>query len=222
MPNFTALRGFASKQYKFHQRKSIELAVERYGDDASSGVCMGVAMMWVQEKFTTTGAFWHPMQNKDFSPGRGGDVHTRNAETMLRGAGYQMLYNQRGAAALATHLGLRDATFDIRAVVQPDNGNRPEVRLLDTLVRVGEDLPEGGAAVIELAVRHASGDGGHAIAVYRSRGRHLYFFDPNVGVYQVRDIAGFMQAWIDGCRYGRGWTLSPFRQGNDWIHCYSR
>ena len=94
--------------------------------------------------------------------------------------------------------------------------------MLATLLRVGEELREGGAAVIELGVHDGTRDGGHVIGMYRSRGRHLHFFDPNVGVYQVRDIVGFMQAWMDGCHYGRGWSFSAIRNANDWIHCYTR
>ncbi len=45
--------------------------------------------------------------------------------------------------------------------------------------------------------------------------------DPNVGVYQVRDVRGFMNARSEGYRIGKSWTLSPpFR--NDWIHCDTR
>jgi hypothetical protein len=76
--------------------------------------------------------------------------------------------------------------------------------------------------VIELDVHGASRRGGHAIGMYRSRGQNLYFFDPNVGVYQLRNVAGFMQAWLEGYRNGRGWTFSAFRSGTDWIHHYAR
>jgi hypothetical protein len=36
---------------------------------------------------------------------------------------------------------------------------------------------------------------GHATAVYKSRGGSLYFFDPNIGVYEVHDAAAFITSW---------------------------
>jgi hypothetical protein len=99
-------------------------------------------------------------------------------------------------------------------------GGSSEIQILETLVRAGEDLPEGEAVVLQIGVRVGTRNAGHAVAMYHSRGRHLHFFDPNVGVYQVRDVSGFMQAWIAGCG-SRVWRLvAPYR--NDWILCYTR
>jgi hypothetical protein len=222
MAMFTALKAFAKKEYKFQQRKSMQFALREYGDRAASGVCTGAVMMWVREKLTTTGAPWQVMQTKQFSPRVFGDVHERNAMTMLEAAGNQVRYSRRGLHQLAAYLGLDDAILNIRPAMQRGAGNLPEVQMLETLARVGEELPEGHAVVIEVAVGGGAQGGGHAIGMYRSRGRHLHFFDPNVGVYLVHDVLGFMQAWMDGCRYGRGWTLSPFRTGFDWVHFYTR
>jgi hypothetical protein len=76
-------------------------------------------------------------------------------------------------------MGLREASHAVEPVARPGSGFVPEIRILPTLVRVAEDLPEGHAIVIELGV-HDAGDesriGGHAIGMYRSRGHHLYFF----------------------------------------------
>ena len=221
---FTELKAFASKEYKFQQRKSLQFARWDYGHHVAIGACVGAVMMWVREKLTTTGASWNPMQTKQFSPESGSSVHERNAMTMIEAAGNQVRYNRKGVNYVAEYLGLHDATFDIRPAVRPDRQNRPEVQIPETLVRVAEELHEGSAAVIELGVREGTEDKrrGHAIGMYRSRGGHLHFFDPSVGVYEVRDVDGFMRAWLDGCRNSRDWTFIPFRNEGDWIHCYTR
>ncbi len=214
---FRDLKGFASKEHKFQQRKSIGPARAMHGDWLTDGLCVGLVMMWVQEKCTRMPSLlrW----NKDFSPGIfEKNVHKSNSNTMLKAVKYQELYTrQRGQLdGVATDLGLRDATFDIQPVRQPGSS---EIQILETLVRAGEDLPEGGAVVFQLGVRVGGRNAGHAVAMYQSRRRHLHFFDPNVGVYQVRDVSGFMQAWIDGCGE-RGWTLHAPPRG-DWILCYT-
>ena len=38
---------------------------------------------------------------------------------------------------------------------------------------------------------------GHVVGLYKSRDNSLYFFDPNVGVYQVDDPASFIKTWVD-------------------------
>jgi hypothetical protein len=221
MAIFTGLTAFANKEYKFKQAKSKGLADSVHGDDAAHGVCFGLVMMWVREKLTTTGS-WYRVQHKNFSPGHGGDVHDRNAITMLQAAEYQLHGRKQGDDKVATYLGLRPVEPDIQLVVRPDRNYNPEVQIFETLVRVAKALRSGQAVVIELDVHGASRRGGHAIGMYRSRGQNLYFFDPNVGVYQLRNVAGFMQAWLEGYRNGRGWTFSAFRSGTDWIHHYAR
>jgi hypothetical protein len=221
MKIFTELNAFARKVYKFQQRKSDGLTQAVHGDNFANGVCFGLVMMWVREKFATTGA-WYRDQHQNFSPAPGGDVHERNGITMLQAAEYQRLYRWEGVDLVAYRLRLRPATTDIRPVVGQGREFIPQVQILATLVRVGEHLPPGEAAVIELDVHGAGQPGGHAIGMYRSRGRQLYLFDPTIGVYEIHNLAGFMQAWIDGYRNGRGWTFSPFRNGTDWLHYYAR
>jgi len=43
------------------------------------------------------------------------------------------------------------------------------------------------------------GSSGHAVAAYRSHGGSLYFFDPNMGIYAVKDPSGFFDAWNQRC-----------------------
>lgn len=226
MAHFTALRAFASKEYKFHQRKSISLAEQEYGAAAADGVCFGVVMMWVKEKLTTTGSLASGPQNLKFAPRRNADIHVRNETTMLRAAAFQSFYSQHGVGNLAQHMNLHETEYTVDPVSRRNESNNlPEVQILATLVRAGENLPEGHAIAMELKVRDAGNGtqiGGHAIGMYRSRGHTLHFFDPNVGVYEVRNIPDFMQAWLDGCRYGRGWVFSPLRDHGSWIYCYER
>jgi hypothetical protein len=225
MAHFTALRAFASKEYKFHQRKSIARAEQEYGAAAANGVCFGVVMMWMKEKLTTTGSLPGGLQNLKFAPRLNANIHVRTETTMLQAAAFQSHYSRHGVDNLAQHMNLHEAAYTVDTASRRNESNMPEVEILATLVRAGENLPEGHAIAMELKVRDAGSGtqiGGHAIGMYRSRGRTLHFFDPNVGVYEVRNIPDFMQAWLDGCRYGRGWVFSPFRDHSQWIYCYER
>jgi hypothetical protein len=89
---FPTLKSFASKEYKFQQPKSIELVLARYPDDAASGVCFGAVMMWVKEKFTTTGSLWHGSQAKAFSSNGDAEVHQRNKYTMRAAGEFHQYY----------------------------------------------------------------------------------------------------------------------------------
>jgi hypothetical protein len=222
---FTALLAFATKEYKFQQRKSMSRAEEEYGEAAAQGVCFGAVMMWVREKLTTNGSSWRPGPGKEFSPSRGTETHGRNSITMLHAAAHQQHYSTHGASSLADNMGLHEASHIVETVAKKDSAFRPVTVMLATLTQVGVQLPQGHAVVMELGVSDAQSGaslGGHAIGMYRSRGNHLHFFDPNIGVYQVQEIEDFMRAWLEGCRHGRGWTFSPFRKGTDWIYCYER
>jgi hypothetical protein len=223
---FPALKSFASKEYKFQQRKSMELVLARYPEEAASGVCFGAVMMWVKEKLTTTGSLWHGSQAKAFSPNGDAEVHQRNKYTMRAAGEFHQYYKQHGAGDLGGYMGLREVFSTFQPTVRPDRGHQPEVQMFETLARAGQELPAGHAIVVEVGLYNwgnQSYAGGHAIGMYRSRGNHLYFFDPNIGVYQVRDIAGFVRAWLDGCRDGRGWSVTPLNDARrTWFYCFAR
>ena len=82
---------------------------------------------------------------------------------------------------------------------------------------VPQNLKEGRGVYISFSVvgrKPEKPGGGHAVAAYRSRGNTLYFFDPNCGVYDVRDADKFFAAFV-ACYDGIGYDLAIQAHRND-------
>jgi hypothetical protein len=213
---FEELRSHALKEYKFQQRKH----------NPAFGVCLPLTLMWIKEKLTD-GIFARLLRGERmFSASSSGvGVHARNGSTMAQAARSQVSGTGVDMSPLEREFGLVPTHHTLALSYRRDSNNIRVVDFATTLAHAGAELRHGQAVCVEVEVRRADEKiAGHAIAMYRSRGGKLHFFDSNAGVYTVHDLQGFMQAWIEGCAR-RGWRIEPFiRFGDDhsWYHTYQR
>jgi hypothetical protein len=87
---FSDLSRHAKKYYKLQQRKSIP-AIENFESD---GVCLGLALMWIEEKLSTTNSYFQKMGSakKNFITSKDDDIHSYNRDhIMVPANGYQRL-----------------------------------------------------------------------------------------------------------------------------------
>lgn len=223
------MKSHALKTYKFAQRHSLP-------EGQSRGVCLGVTLLWIWEKLSTS----HDVASRigrderifPRLPDSYNNVtlpHTRhsvNVSTMLMG-GNIVRDIERGddisPAERACGLeSLDDVSIPI--VTRRSTENIPEHDVVETLTNmVRMALPKGHAICVEIEV---AGSSGHAIGVYRSRGATLHFFDSNAGAYEVTPgrEQPFFQAWKNSVEK-RGWRIGLLvRHGDDrsWYHVYNR
>ena len=229
---FAALSTHGTKLYKFQQRKSFgEITQANFPTDfehVSAGICMGVVLAWVKERLSSSNNWRHRalvathFRNRpgyDFMPNRrpATEIHTRNAATMRAAAQNQIVYSQEGLTEALRLFSLNErhsveSKGAMRATPEPGS-NLPHIAdvagaMTDAVAP--ERLSAGTAVIFQVSIYDLDNGNylaGHAVAAYRSHGNHLFFFDPNIGAYQVVRPAEFMQAWVAGCRTGRNWRV---------------
>lgn len=171
---------YGKREYKFVQRDSYRPVLDRYPKDYQGGVCMGVAMNWIQEKLTTSngllrskGPLFSAKERKfsnsvnpitrikeGLSPSKDsllskfmkkGNSGERNQEAMLQGAHSQQIYMKRDLRTLALELGLVDSSYDPVAKHTKGIGGIPERHHAGTIAKAAVELPKGTAMLIELS-----------------------------------------------------------------------
>jgi hypothetical protein len=227
MPNnFQNLRapGVGVKMFKFKQSKTIPFLnprrevnqqvintltlTDQEFDGVKGGVCAALACAWLAEKLSSNG--------DDFEGNSAGpDIHSGSNLNVVEAAVPKYLNYRKNSDV---HELLEDYGVKISYGMHPEIKRKREettrdkrgmmqfattLRVLETLVATTAVavLPQGKGAYVAIRCESTVPDrvsGGHAVAVYRSRGNTLYFFDPNCGVYKVLDATRFFGAWIAG------------------------
>ena len=179
----------STKEYKFQQRKSAP--------NGSEGECLAVCLMWIKEKISSSRFSW--FRTSDFSAGEN-EKHTHNFEIMQRARSLGGHGSFSQIQIIENNLGLQHQIGNPAAFM--NRRASQGLDLLQSLVALVAELQPGTAACARLRI--ANPEGGHSIAMYRSRSGHLHFFDPNVGIYKVNHPTNFIMVWLQGCR-SRGW-----------------
>jgi hypothetical protein len=218
---YIQLRRYAIKEYKFQQRKSLP----------GVNACLPVALMWIQEKLATSVLSRALGQEGTFSFGSADriDTHQRNAAIMRSADQSQhVITDNTDISPLEAALGLVATPLPLSISRTRDSGNNSVVDLPETLTEVGVNLAPGFAVAIFIKVIQGEFEtravASHCIAMYKSRGNKLHFFEPNAGAYAVHEAQGFMHAWIKGCEK-RGWAVSlmfRFSDKDSWYRVYRR
>lgn len=191
----------------------------QFSDDefnaAQGGICAALSCAWLREKLTS------PDELAFSGASSGPAVHTgRNLATAIDAAPRHLAYKATGKHdTLFSAYGLTQGTqphatdvlkrdtkqIDIRERVNFEwrtrKGMTTEINVADSLVKAcgSAVLKKGkGIYVAVTVVSRIEGKqgGGHALALYRSRGNTLYFFDANCGVYQITRPDTFFHAWV--------------------------
>jgi hypothetical protein len=253
--DFSALNQYAQREYKFAQGSSFNMVNPavmgaNYQDSLTSGVCMGAVLNWIKEKVSTSNGLLRrdgPLMNstpkrfsspinpvtrlkQGMSPPAGSPLSQfmqknqsgpRNQGTVLSAAMTQMAYSATSRDQVARELGLIDVHETLLPVQKPDPKGIP-VRIEDeTIARAAQELPRGNALLIE--IEHE--DVGHTIGFYHSRGDTLHFFDPNAGVYALRNcnedtVLGFVRAWLGVYHRNVQWSFKT--SPRNWYAMYAR
>ena len=230
--NFSALNNYAQREYKFSQRASYRLVGQHYPAfpsgvcmgitmnwvreklTTSNGLFRSDGLLWN----STSREFSRPLDpvtrlRQGISPSERhpmggliakGKSGPRNEQAMLHGAGSHAIYAQENQlSTLINHLQIVESGYIAyeRTTRGPAPDFIPETNHAETIADAARDLPKGNALLIELSPSTRDGLG-HTIAFYRSRGNHLYFFDPNAGVYKISpskssNTLDFVRAWLD-------------------------
>jgi hypothetical protein len=179
-------------------------------DDKRNGICTGLSMIWLARRmmfhnetadermkaiYTNAAFIWG---------GKSQDIH------LAAGGGAGDVYaamNAMYADALKAYA-LRIVASNCQSVFSND----PR-KLSNTATDVAD--PAGAYCLWNIGLLTSTGDAGHMVASYSSRGsllggRHFYFFDPNMGEYRIsaKDSYDFTwnmfeayQAQFQGIRY---------------------
>jgi len=237
--NFAALKQHATKENKFKQGASIgqldpdEVGVGNF-DTIKKGICAALAANWLQEKLSSP-------KNLVFSGQfAGAGVHAgRNLDTVRSAVPKFLAYKEAPfASEVLAQYGLEPSLKGAGSPVLNDKvptkersysertGTWTERRTIQFVTKVAESLAnactagflkQGRGVYISFSVVGKTPDkqgGGHAVAAYRSRGNTLHFFDPNCGVYDVKDPDKFFAAFV-ACYGGIGYDLEINASRND-------
>lgn len=237
--NFQGLKSFAEKEMKFNQGKPdatsylrpgailagnivnhVEWGYDDYAAHMSGGVCMGLVSHWLQEKIKSSNSIFN-FQPKDFSVSKKDSVNQEKiGQLMKKGGGTHLLYATAGgvdekAALQAVGLKIDEADLAGEASIKNLGDNIPSVDIAESFANICASAvwKQGTGLCISVDIRQAgiAKRSGHAVAAYKSKGGHLYFFDPNVGVYKLRKPREFLGAWLDAYA-GLGRTVSMSRE----------
>ena len=209
--SFSELRPqLAEKEYKFQQRKSASAD--------SEGECLAVCLMWIKEKITTNR--FSLFRTSAFSAAPGSE-HRHNRGIMdraraLGGRGIDQLAILEGALGLQHDIGVAAARRIRRLSQNPD--------VISSMTALLAEIQPGTGATAEIYVDNRQA--GHAVAIYRSRSGTIHFFDPNCGIYRIKQPGGFLEAWYQGC-LNWGWlgmepNVRPGQGQTEWSRFYPR
>jgi len=188
MPHtFQNLRQYADKLRKFKQSRSYD-HVDRLHlfslsapKELEDGSCQGLAVAWLAEMLADG--------NKHFGALTDPDIHKKNRATVVHGAKVQLVYQRGTTAEMFRKVGLRERLGDHPA---PTIG----ISVAEAILGEVNNLPPGCGLVAGFFYdRQNKEPVGHAIAVFRHRDNRLFFFDPETGIYEVRDIEPFLIEW---------------------------
>lgn len=206
---FRELKDYATKEYKFRQRHSLE-GIRAAGGDLSNGVCAAMCLVWIAEKMSHR-AFSIVRSRGSFTDGGHEDRH--NEAIMMKAYDLTMQhYSGRGG-----DLSDVEAALKLNNVSQDSVGIAPhrDEQLPQTMSRTIAQMPAGCAVGFEFDFVGPSANGRpvHMVCAYKSRSGTIHFFDPNAGIYKIElvKLAMFSSAWERACA-NRGWGRLAIRQ----------
>jgi hypothetical protein len=160
----------------------------------------------------------------------------KDKESGVDKLGGTMQSEARKTATLA-HLGLSPAPDNPgdaeEPILKPDtttrpdeNGRHEQVEFSQAFEKTANRLQPGQAATLEFGIR----DGGepkakHTVALYKSRGNTLRFFDPNYGEFKVTDPGNFFKTYQTTLEQKHGWEVgfdTASRNYPDQVQFYER
>jgi len=217
---FQNLKRFATKEMKIQQGRNMTLLepgallagniVNHVPWDYDSynrirgGICASLTADWLEEKIKGSNSIFSRTP-KMFKAGRDDDANQAAVrDVMIRAAPAQMNYVRSGNISTlfsAKGLEFKPATINNDRDPHTNMAIASIERTFETLCQAEDEFGIGDGLLIELVFEPASGAGGqdqgHAVGAYKSHGRHIYFFDPNIGIYKVSSPRGFIKAWLD-------------------------
>jgi hypothetical protein len=215
---------YATAEYLFNQG---QIANTFNIDGYDAGACLGLVLKWLAEKKNTSNGLGASLSrlmggrdNRTFH----GTKPMALQVPVLRGA-MQLHGNYEGGTMLhGSDLAMSDVitevglTFDESLSDQANTtggaqimvrgaNNLPAIDMNHSLEVASAFLAKGRGMIVSVRV----GSGAHVIGVYRSHGSNIHVFDPNIGVFKVSNLIGFMMSLVDYYEV-RGSTLTLDRE----------
>jgi hypothetical protein len=205
----------ATIEYEFNQGT---LADQFQFEEAEDGVCAGLVINWLLEKMSTSNGFRASIArafgggtSRSFygaaTPGRQEAVlrSGRRAQQAYEAAGLRTMRYSLAEAGLQVddattgHANTSSLNPSGALVMGRGDANRPVARVVESLVQAASEflLSKGCGLIVGITLDR----GGHTVGIYRSHGSNIHFFDPNIGVFKVRDLSAFLESWLDYYRF---------------------
>jgi hypothetical protein len=181
-----SMRIFADREFAFTQRDFED------GNDPSAGRCVPLVAKWLAEKRDTSNGRlaslgrWFGEEDRSFVGAsyrfdRNRQLYDSVAELQQQYSESRDLYLPFEAMKFQfiQNIHPQETTTDVAAFI---------LRSMDELIRC-----RGIAILLDIIGQPK----GHMVGIYRSNGGNLHFFDPNFGVYRIRDGSHFVDAWVE-------------------------
>lgn len=166
-------------------------------DPKRDGICTGLSMIWLARRmmFHSEDA---ALRLEALTGTKGGAAFRWGGKTqdthLAAGAGSGTIEQQFQAMygdALKPYV-LRIKTGTAKIVSYTDQTG--------TATAFAGDVSKPGRYILyNLGLRTTTGSAGHMVASYASKGKHFYFFDPNMGEYKIGsgEVQTFLKAFFD-------------------------
>jgi hypothetical protein len=237
---FHALQKWATKEMKLQQGRNmahlepgallagnvvnhVPWDYETY-NSIKGGICASLVADWLKEKVQGTNSMFS-RSPKAFTAGATDEKNAAKVAGLMRSAAPgQAAYKQSGSMdALFKANGL----FLDKAPAEFDKGPPPahlpmiNIERSFTALCEGSHFRRGVGLVMSVSFRRVQGGtdiSGHAVGAYKSNAGQVYFFDPNVGIYQLNRFSDFIVAWVSAYE-SLGMKITMDRPGDGFYLC---
>ena len=160
-------------------------------------MCAGLTLKWLQEKLGGSNRLFH-RSHKEFV--KNSSVERKEALALSAGRA-QLDYIESGSQIEKTYAKNYMVASELAGSLKKIKGPHPNYASITDMAssfeQVCSQIKPGTGVVMRTTLTTSTGKKEyHATGLYKSRGKHLHFFDPNVGIYEVKNPAEFVSAWV--------------------------
>jgi hypothetical protein len=201
---FKKLNESGEKTVKFHQRKELPKLTatdkkvnsakgrfsQRQVEILSEGACFGLTYEWMREKLQGTNSnILGSARNfvRDPTP--------RTNKAATNAGAHLQLQLEKGKTSVDNWM--VSNAIDRQKWPEPQERNLDPADFGPSFEQACHDMEKRTGATMGVTFHNPveNRSEAHIVGLYKSKGDHLYFFDPNYGGHQVNDPAAFIRSW---------------------------